>query len=147
MSRQRDYKAEYARRIQRGLDRGLSRSQARGHPRPIESHVSARASTPRYDRRLEEGVKALREGKPLRAAARSARVSEERMRSYVAQTGVVQKERGRWRVQQDTRERMVPIYTDGRVREIRVPDYDSAYLVSGAKWGIGGSAAYSLRSC
>lgn len=29
----RDYKAEYARRIQRNLEKGLTRSQARGHAR------------------------------------------------------------------------------------------------------------------
>lgn len=32
MARQRDYKAEYARRVERGRELGLSRSQARGHP-------------------------------------------------------------------------------------------------------------------
>lgn len=40
MKRQRNYKAEYARRIASGLRRGLSRSQARGHPRMYEPSAS-----------------------------------------------------------------------------------------------------------
>lgn len=40
MAKPRDYKAEYARRIQRGIEKGLSRSQAAGHPKAGE--LSAR---------------------------------------------------------------------------------------------------------
>lgn len=36
MPRNRDYKTEYARRIERGAERGLSRSQARGHPSAVK---------------------------------------------------------------------------------------------------------------
>src|SRR5215208_3982320 len=91
--RKRDYKAEYRRRIERGLAKGLSKSQARGHPRSGERHSSTRTSTPRYDRRLEMGLKEMRRGKSLKASARSAHVAPERLRTYDAiQTGLVHKE-------------------------------------------------------
>jgi len=93
--KKRDYKAEYRRRIERGLAKGLSRSQARGHPRPGERYSSAHTSTPRYDRRLEMGLKEMRRGKSLKAAARSAHVAPERLRTYAQGTGVVHKERRR----------------------------------------------------
>jgi len=94
--RKRDYKAEYRRRIERGLAKGLSRSQARGHPRSDERHASTRTSTPRYDRRLEMGIKEMRKGMSLKASARSAHVAPERLRTYDAiQTAVVHKERRR----------------------------------------------------
>jgi|SRR5215211_2086132 len=118
--RKRDYKAEYRRRIERGLARGLSKSQARGHPGSGEKHASARTSTPRYDRRLETGIKEMRRGKSLKAAARSAHVAPERLRTYATQTGVVQKERRRWVVKNDRRPRQVQIFSGGRAHEITV---------------------------
>lgn len=42
MPKQRDYRAEYQRRIQSGMARGLTRSQAAGHPKPGEVSASAR---------------------------------------------------------------------------------------------------------
>lgn len=44
--RPRDYKAEYARRIERGLARGLSRSQARGHGAERKGAVGASPPLP-----------------------------------------------------------------------------------------------------
>lgn len=41
MPKQRDYRAEYRRRIQAGLAKGYTRSQAAGHPKPGETPVSA----------------------------------------------------------------------------------------------------------
>jgi len=39
MPKQRDYKAEYARRLQRGRERGYSKSVSRGHPRKATGEV------------------------------------------------------------------------------------------------------------
>jgi hypothetical protein len=39
MSKQRDYAAEYARRIQRGRSRGVSLSVSRGHPRKAAGEI------------------------------------------------------------------------------------------------------------
>ncbi len=127
--KKRDYKAEYRRRIERGLAKGLSKSQARGHPRSGERHSSASASTPRYDPRLEMGVKEMRKGKSLKASARSAHVAPERLRHYAQETGVVHKERRRWVVKDDRRPRQVPVFSGGRAHEIVVAGYAEAELV------------------
>jgi hypothetical protein len=122
MARQRDYRAEYARRVARGLARGLSRSQARGHPRSAEAPVSSRSRTPKYEPRLEQG----REGTALSAAARSLGVAPERLRRYVAQTGVVEKRGRRWVVLNDARPRRMQVYSEGKLRVITVPGYEPA---------------------
>ncbi len=129
-NRKRDYKAEYRRRIERGISKGQTRSQARGHPRSGEGHASRRASTPPYDRRLEEGLKEMRRGKSLKAAARSAHVAPERLRNYVQGTGVVRKERRRWVVGEDRRLRVVQVYSGGRAHEITVRGHDTSALVA-----------------
>lgn len=128
MAKPRDYRAEYTRRIERGLARGLSRSQARGHPRPGESHT-AKAALPSYDPRLEAGLKAMRGGKSLGKAARAIGVAPERLRGYVAQTGVVAKQGRRWRVLHDARPRQIQFYSRGRALTITVPGYERAALV------------------
>lgn len=128
MARQRDYRAEYQRRIERGLDRGLSRSQARGHPRSNEPTLSSRTSIPAYDSRLEAGLKLIRAGTSLTRAAPVIGVSRERLQRYVAQTGVVEKQRGRWTVVQDDRVRVMPIYTAGRSITVTIAGYEQSAL-------------------
>ncbi len=129
MARPRDYRAEYARRIERGLGHGLSRSQARGHPRPGEAPVSRRGATPAYDPRLEAGLKLIRAGTPLTRSAPAIGVSRERLRRYVAQTGVVEKRGGRWTVVHDPRPRRIQLFSRGRELTITVPGYEPAALV------------------
>lgn len=129
MAAPRDYQAEYARRIAIGEGRGLSRSQARGHARPGEAPVSGRGATPAYDPWLEQGLKAIRAGTPLTRAAPAIGVSPERLRRYVAQTGVVEKRGGRWVVGHDARLRQLPLYSRGRAVTITVAGYEPAALI------------------
>lgn len=49
MPKQRDYRAEYKRRIQSGLARGYTRSQSSGHPSRGEKHLSAAEFNPFKD--------------------------------------------------------------------------------------------------
>ncbi len=130
MAKSRDYRAEYAIRVERGLAKGLSRSQARGHPKATEAHVSPKAKVPNYDLRLEQGLKALRKGESLTQAARSIHVAPERLSHYLHRSGVqVEKHKGRWRVMQDDRLREVMIFSGGKEKIIQVRGYDSAVEV------------------
>jgi len=129
MARPRDYRAEYAARIARGQAQGLSRSQARGHPGLGEAPVSTRATAVPYDPQLEEGLKAIRNGTPLNKAAREIHTSPERLRSYLAQTGVAEKRGNRWVVGEDKRPRDVTFYSAGRIVAVTVPGYAPAKRV------------------
>ena len=124
--RQRNYKDEYARRAERGRAKGLSRSQARGHPRHHEPYTAEIAKVRPWDPALEEGLKQIREGRTMNSAARSIGVAPERLRSYVARTGVGRKEKRRWRIGPDFRARQMLVYSNGRALTIVLPDYEQA---------------------
>ncbi len=128
MARQRDYQAEYQRRIQRGIAEGLSRNQARGHPGHGEALVSRR-QLPQYDRRLEEGLKAVRDGQTLTAAARSVHAAPETLRNYLVQTGVAEKPANRWQIGRDTRRRVMAVFSGGKEHIVTVDGYDAAFHV------------------
>jgi hypothetical protein len=67
-----------------------------------------------YDRKLEEGLKKVREGKTVPQAAASIGEPPERLRDYLARTGVGEKQKGRWFVGEDHRIREMSIYSQGR---------------------------------
>lgn len=82
-----------------------------------------------YDPQLEAVVKDIRSGKSLSQATRHNHVSQEKARAYLRQTGVVEKERGRWVVTVDFRGRELSIFTQGREITITVPDYKAARFI------------------
>lgn len=117
--RSRDYRAEYARRVARGVTRGLSRSQARGHPRPSEKPV--RLKGPTFSRQLEVGLRAVQSGKTLAAAARSVHVSPERLRHYLAASGMAERRGRHWVVTgPDKRTRSMLLYSKGEAITVTV---------------------------
>lgn len=113
MTRQRDFKAEYAKRIARGLDQGLTRSQARGHPKPTETLARNKQPAQPFSRQLEEGLRDIKRGKTLTAAARAVHVSPERLRRYLATSGVAEKKGQRWVIGDDKRSRVMLLYSHG----------------------------------
>lgn len=129
MARVRDYKAEYARRIARGLARGLTRAQARGHPEAGKPLISGRTTGAAYNPRLEEGVKLIRGGQSLSAAAKTIHADPGTLRSYAAAQGVGEKVGGRWRMGEDTRIREMPVLTAGREITVRVKGYETSKLI------------------
>jgi hypothetical protein len=133
MDRKRDFKAEYRRRVARGLAKGLSRSQARGHPRSAERHASAKAAERKPDRRLLEGLKALRETRNLGDAARRAGVAPERLRHFVRGLDFVEKRGARYVVGEDLWHRRVIFYANGRKVDTVVQGYEPARL-AGLYW-------------
>ena len=124
--RSRDYKTEYARRIARGLAKGLTRSQARGHARAAEALV--RAPKPVSDDRIQLALRTLRQERNFTKAAKTAKVSPERLRKYAIERGLIEKEGRRWRTRPALPRRML-IFSIGKSVVVTVADFQSASLV------------------
>src|SRR5438477_8752546 len=133
MPRRRNGRTSYQRRIARGLAKGLTRSQARGHPRVAERYASTKATERKPDRRLLEGLKALRETRNLGDAARRARVAPERLRHFVQRLDFVEKRGRRYSVGEDPWLRRVIFYSGGRKVDTVVEGYEPARL-AGLYW-------------
>lgn len=121
--KQRDYRAEYQRRIDRGTAKGLSRSQARGHPKAKEKNV--RKPRPINDDALQISLKALRSGKTLTEAARIIRVSPERLRNQARERGIIRRDGRRWIVRSNLPRRML-IYSNGKVFPLTIGTFRHA---------------------
>lgn len=136
MPRRRNYVAEYIKRIARSLAKGLSRSQARGHPRPYEGFLSKRKRPPLDDERLQRALRTLRQEKNLKAAAKVARVSPERLKHAATSKGAISKEGRRWVVSPSLPRRML-LYTRGRQLAVTVPDLPTASRVGAFMSAVG----------
>ncbi len=122
----RDYRAEYHRRIARGAAKGISRSQARGHPKPTEATIaSRRPPRPIDDDRLQLAFKVLRQEKSFGAAARAAKISPERLRHFATERDIIERQGRRWIVRHQLPRRML-VFSDGRAVLVVVGDFDSA---------------------
>jgi hypothetical protein len=133
MPRKRDGNSTYQGRIARGLAKGLSRSQARGHPRAGERHTSAKAAERKPDRKLLEGLKALRETGSLTKASQKAKVAPERLRHFVQRLDFVERRGRRYSVGEDPWWRRVIFYSGGHKVDTVVQGYEPARL-AGLYW-------------
>ena len=128
MARQRDYKAEYARRIASAAKRGLSRSQGRGHARHNEAPARPRAGQVVVaDDRLEQALRALRQTGNRAAAAKSVGVAPERLRRFLHENVQIEG-RGRTLKISDDRIREMPVISVGKVSLMRLPGFDQSSL-------------------
>ena len=132
----RDYAAEYTRRIARALTKGLTRSQARGHPRVGEATVSVtRPPKPIPDDRLQRALRVLRQEGTLKSAAKAAHISPERLRHIAKSKGAIKKHGRRWIVDPDLPRRM-PLFSRRRVIEVTVTG-DSASKIGAYMDAVG----------
>jgi hypothetical protein len=123
--RPRDYRAEYARRIQHGTAKGLSRSQARGHARAGERPKTAGSVIVNPKSKEELAVKGMRAGMSLRMAAKTFGLSEQHLRRYIKENvGAVRV--GRQWVFDDQRARRFPIYSDGELKTLTLTPYEAS---------------------
>src|SRR5690242_2359967 len=90
MSRKRDHKAEYQRRLKRAAARGFSRSQGRGHARAGEKPIKS-AKAIAYDKRLEAALKMLRSVNKQGLAAKTAGVAPERFRRFLRENSLAKR--------------------------------------------------------
>lgn len=125
MTRTRNYKAEYQRRIANATKRGLSRSQARGHARANEEPVRPKAVG--SDASLEAALKILRQTGSQGHAAKEARVSAERFRRFLRTNALAERRGGRWHVT-DKRTRCMTVITGGDSIELTLKDFEQASL-------------------
>jgi hypothetical protein len=128
MARQRDYRAEYQRRLARAAARGFSRSQGRGHARAGEAPLR-RPRTITSDDKLEAALKALRRVGKQGTAAKEAGVSPERLRRFLRENSLMER-RGRKWLDTDRRKRRMTVLSGGEARDLVLPDYQQASLNS-----------------
>jgi hypothetical protein len=133
MPKRHKHPSAYRRRLARNLAKGYSRSQARGHPRVGEQHVSPKAAERKPDRRLLEGLGALRKTGSLTEASRQSKVSPERLRRFTRSLDFVEKQGGRYVVGPDLWERRVLLYSNRRRVTTAVQGYEEARRV-GLYW-------------
>jgi hypothetical protein len=126
---ERDYRAEYHRRIARAAAKGISRSQARGHPKPSEAAFSSRRPPrPIEDDRMQLALKVLRQEKSVSAAARAAKISPERLRHFATEKDLIERQGRRWIVRQQLPRRML-LFSGNRAVQLVVGDFASASKV------------------
>jgi hypothetical protein len=121
MARQRNYKAEYQRRLNRAAARGLSRSQARGHARVGEKPIRG-TKTISTDKRLEAALKLLRNVNKQGLAARTAGVSAERFRRFLKDNSLAERKGRSW-VISDRRPYRMTVITEREVKNLTFDDF------------------------
>ena len=112
--RNRDYKAEYARRINNPAKLDLPLSLRRGHARAGDRPKPPRPPLINPKSPEEKAVRMISRGSTLRSAARAEGLSEERIRRYLKENTDARRVGGKWQVS-DVRPRQFPFYSDGRL--------------------------------
>jgi len=107
--------------------KSIRKSRRSSRRRLRKAKKTSRASNPqRYDPRLEQGLRYMRSGDSLAAAARKMGTTPSRLRRYATKTGVVSRRDGKWVFKRDRRFRRMPLYTNGTRAVITVHNSTTA---------------------
>jgi hypothetical protein len=121
--RKRNYKQEYSLRKARGELLGISRAAARGHARAGErARPAGIATNPRGPE--ESGLRMMKHGSGLKAAARANGISQERLRRYLHENTQATRKKGEWQIK-DLRRFHLPIYSRGQIVEVWLSDTEA----------------------
>lgn len=110
--KQRDFRAEYLRRVERGLKAGKSRSAARGHsraadlPKPLPGPIDHKSP-------LEKALARMRKGTSQATAAKVEGVSIEQLRRHRLQHSTSERRGRSWAIS-DTRPQAYWIASEGK---------------------------------
>jgi hypothetical protein len=125
MARQRNFRAEYQRRIASAAKRGLSRAQARGHSRPGEAPL--RPINKANTERLEAAYKEMRRTGSQSAAAKALNIAPERLRRYVRENALADRAGRAWNFT-DSRTREMQVISNGEIRVRKLAGFEQASL-------------------
>jgi hypothetical protein len=125
MARQRNFQAEYERRVVSAARRGLTRSQARGHARNGEPSIRPTSAKDRD--RFEAALKLYRQTGNQSAAAKALNLAPERLRRFLRETVQIQG-RGRSLKITDNRKREMMVLSNGGAHQIHLRDFEQASL-------------------
>lgn len=125
MTRKRDYRREYERRLASAKKRGLTRSQARGHARPGEAPI--RAKPIKNTAPLEAALKDMRRSGALTNAAKAHRIAPERLRRYIREQGLATRAGRSWSFT-DNRRREMKTISGGKIYAITLAGFEQASL-------------------
>ena len=139
MARERDYKAEYRRRMERGKTKGLSRAQAAGHPKRGEPLATNRDRLPKATAEINIAIKRMSRGGTLRGAAREAGASERQLRRFLKLHNMAVRNRQRWKIY-DRRPREVAVRTSDGLAIVKTNLKGAE--VAGHGWSVQGNALF-----
>lgn len=131
----RDYKTEYARRIELGRKRGYSKARARGH-RSSQADIPT-TRTPEFQDRLDRAYAAFRETRNLTRSAKAAKVSPERFRTYLRANKLVRKRGKAWSLLADNRIRQSDMLTQRGWSVVVFRGFDAASAIGSHLAAVG----------
>ncbi len=126
--RKRNYKLEYARRLQRGLAAGKSPSLARGHRTAAEAAFEPNKIKLIKDSDFNKAFKEYEKTKSFRKAAKKIGVSPERFRNQAFAKKLIRHDGKHWIIFSDY-PKLIAIFSERKEIVINVPYFETASII------------------